>query len=152
MTQTYSNETINIELKMPDKWKHSYSEQFPVILIAPKELGYQANITFSVRDLKPPTQKHFEALIQSTREERMRDYTGFELVEELRWWHEGFPAYREIFHWNTEERNIAITQMFVLIMTGPDALFSIHCTALRELESSYLPMFQAIIESLEFYE
>ena len=152
MTQSYFNDDINIQLNMPDDWTTAKNEQFPLILFAPQENDYRANMTVSVRELKPPTQEHFEELIKKTRIEHEQDYKGFDLIEEDKWMQDEFPAYQEVYHWNSDEEDIPLTQIFALIMTGTDALYSIHCTTLQSLEATHLPQFKAIIKSLEFYE
>ncbi len=152
MTQSYFNDDLNIQLELPEGWTTSKNEQFPLILFAPAENDFRANMTVSMRELKPPTQAHFEDLIHKTRVDHEKDYAGFSLIEEEKWMQDEFPAYQEVYHWNSDDNNIPLTQIFALMMTGPDALYSIHCTTLRSLEATYLPQFKAIIKSFEFYE
>jgi hypothetical protein len=152
MTKSYFNEDVNIQMELPEGWTTSKNEQFPLILFAPQENNFRANMTFSIRELKPPTQEHFEDLIGKTRVEHEQDYKDFALIEEEKWMQDEFPAYQEVYHWTSDEGDIALTQIFALMMTGPDALYSIHCTTLRSVESTYLSQFKSIIKSFEFYE
>jgi hypothetical protein len=152
MTQSYFSDDVNIQLEMPKSWTTAKNEQIPLIIFAPQENDFRANMTVTMRELKPSTQEHFEDLIRKTRVDHEADYKGFTLIEEAKWMQDDFPAYQEVYHWNSDEDNIPLTQIFALIMTGPDALYSIHCTTLRSLEATYLPPFKAIIKSFEFYE
>ncbi len=152
MTKYYISEEANIGLQLPDGWTVSHNENFPLIVLAPKEDSFRANMTFSIRELKPPTQENFEQKIATARADREQDYKGFDLLSEEKWMQEDFPAYSEVYHWNADQDNTPLTQIFALIMTGPDALYSVHGTTLRSLEASYIPHFKAILKSLTFYE
>lgn len=152
MTKEYYDDDLLIGMQFPDDWDTAENEQFKLILLAPAVSEFRANMTFLVRDLQPPTPENLKQLIAQARSQREADYDGFELVEELEFRVDEFPAHQEVYHWNADEVGTGLTQLFALIMTGPTALYSIHATCLRETESTYIPQFKAIIQSFEFYE
>jgi hypothetical protein len=148
--KSYYDPDIAISLEMPLDWDAAASDQFPLLLLAPPQDNFRANMSFSVQELDQPTPEHFKAVIRQTHADRRRTFTDFQLVSEKRILQDNFPGHIEHYHWTMDDTHIPMTQLFALILIGPDALYGIHATCLRDTEQTYLPIFNAIIHSLRF--
>lgn len=151
-TKSYYDPDLSVSLEMPMDWEAAANDPFPLILMAPPEGDFRANLSFSVQVLEPPTPEHLQQLIDQTRAERRQSFAGFEPVSEERLMQDNFPAHLEVYHWTMDGSGVPMTQVFALILTAPEALYSLHATCLRGLESHYLPVFRGIIQSLRFIQ
>lgn len=148
--KSYYDDDIGVSLQMPTNWEAGATDQFPLILMAPPENGFRANLSFSIKDLNPPTPEHLQQTIDAARASRQDSYDGFELVSEQRVMIDNFPGHIERYHWTMDHTGQAMTQLFALILTGPDALYGMHGTCLRDAEDTYVPAFESIIQSMRF--
>lgn len=150
MKKSYYDKDVGVSLEMPAEWDAAASEHFALILLAPSKQRFRPNLSFVVKSLKPPTPEHLQQMIDKARKDREASYQGFALVSEERLMQDNYPGHLEVYHWEMDETGTPLTQIFVLILTGPDALYSLHATCLREQETTYLPIFREIIASLRF--
>jgi len=148
--KSYFDPDIAVSLEMPADWEAAATEHFPLLLMAPSEQAFRANLSFSVETLDPPTPANLQLMIDQTRADRRQTFEGFQLVSEQRMMQDNFPAHIEYYHWNMDGSHIPMTQLFALILTAPDALYGLHGTCLQSTEDTYLPIFTAIIRSLRF--
>ena len=150
--KSYYDADVGLSLEMPTDWDAAASDQFPLLLIAPPEQDFRANLSFSIQELIPPTPEHFRLIIKETRADRRRDFVDFELFSDQHILQDNFPGHIEQYHWKMDETHVHMTQLFSLILTGPDALYGLHGTCLQSTEDHYLPIFIAIIRSIRFIE
>lgn len=148
--KSYYDEDLGVSLEMPVKWAIIEHDVIPLVIMAPVEKKFQANMTFVVKELEIATPEAMQIVIESARNDRMESYDNFELVHEERLIIDNSPAHMEYYHWTMDNTGTPLTQLFALIFIGNDMLFSIHATFLRKLEDTYLPPFEHIVKSLRF--
>lgn len=148
--KSYYDEDLGLSLEMPKKWMIVENEHIPLVIAAPPEKKFQANMTFVMRDIEIATPEAMQVVVDSARSDRMESYDNFELVQEERLIIDNSPAHLEHYHWTMDNTGLPLTQLFALIFIGNDMLFSIHATCLRKLEEKYLPRFEHVVKSLRF--
>jgi len=141
---------LMVSIELPDDWDIGSTDEFPLLLLAPIDQGFRANVGFSQRALDPPTEEGFLAAIDQLKTEQARDFDGYELVGERRHVQDGWPAYLVRCRWDLEEGPTRVAQVAALYAVGPTRIVEVHSTALVALETSYLPVFQQILDSMRF--
>lgn len=148
--KAYFDQEMGLSLQMPSDWDAAETNQFPLVLLAPPEDGFRANMGFGVSPMNPPTPEHLQHIITRTRHDRQQDYDHFEFINEARFMHRGFPGHIERYRWTLDNTGAALQQVFALILTGPDALYNIHGTTLEQHADKYVPLFEQIVYSIRF--
>lgn len=148
--KSYYDEDLGISLEMPVKWGIIEHDVIPLVVMAPMEKKFQANMTFIIKELELATPEAMQIVVESARNDRIESYDNFELVHEERLIIDNSPAHIETYHWTMDNTGIPLTQLFALIFIGNDVLYSIHATCLRKLEETYLPRFEHVVKSLRF--
>ncbi len=148
--KSYYDPDIALSLEMPTDWDAAATDQFPLLLIAPPEQDFRANLSFSVQEFDPSTPEHLQWVIDQTRADRSRTFVDFQLISEQRIMQDNFPGHLEHYHWTMDDSGLPMTQLFALILTAPNALYGLHATCLQATENRYVPIFMNIIHSLRF--
>jgi hypothetical protein len=148
--RSYYDANVGVAMEIPAEWDAGSTPDFALILVAPEEQGFNANLSFTISPFDPPTQDRLRDLIQDTRQDREENYPKFSVVREERMIQDKCPGYIETYHWELEETNTPLFQLYALILAGQDALYTLHGTSLRSLEDSYEPLFRQIIASIRF--
>ncbi len=148
--RSYFDPDLMVSLELPDDWETGATDDFPLVLLAPADHGFRANVGFSQRALDPPTKDGFVAAIEQLKSEQERDFAGYELVGERRHVQDNCPAYLVRCRWDLDEGSTRVAQIAALYAAGPERIVEVHATALAELESEYLPVFQQVLDSLRF--
>lgn len=148
--KAYFDQELRLSLQMPATWDAAETIEFPLVLLAPPEKGFRANVGFGISALHPTTPDHLQQVIARTRHDRARDYEQFEFIREMRFMLAGFPGHLEHYRWTLETNGVGLEQIFALILTGPEGLYNIHGTTLQEHAAQYLPIFEHIIFSIRF--
>ena len=148
--RSYYDSNIGVAMEIPAEWDAGSTPDFALVLMAPEEQGFKANLNFTISLFNPPTQERLLGFIEDTRQDREDSYPGFSVLREERMIQDQCPGYIETYHWELEDTNLPIFQLFALIMAGTDALYTLHGTALRSLEQMYEPLFRQMIASIRF--
>lgn len=148
--RSYYDASVGVAMEIPAEWNAGSTPDFALILVAPEEQGFHANLSFTVSPFNPPTQERLRDLIEDTRQDREANYPGFTVLREERVIQDKCPGYIETYHWEMEETGVPLFQLYAVIMAGEDALYTLHGTALRSLERAYEPLFRQIIGSIRF--
>ncbi len=150
LMKAYFDQELGLSLQMPVDWEAAETNEFPLVLLAPPEDGFRANVGFGISALHPTTPEHLQQVITRTRQDRQRDYENFEFINEARFMQTGYPGHIERYSWTLETNGAALEQVFALILTTPDTMYNIHGTTLRQYTAQYLPIFEHIIFSIRF--
>jgi hypothetical protein len=148
--RSYFDPELRLSIELPADWDIGSTDEFPLVVLAPLERGFRANAGFSDRALDPPTKEGFIAAIEQLKSEQADDFERYEVVGERRSVQDGCPAYMVRCRWDLEQGPTRVVQIAALYAVGSVRLVEVHCTALAELESVYLPMFQRLLDSLRF--
>jgi hypothetical protein len=148
--KAYFDQALRLSLQMPIAWDAAETSEFPLVLLAPPEDGFRANVGFGVSSLHPTTPEHLQQVINRTRHDRAQDYEQFKFINEARFTQTGYPGHIERYRWTLETNGAVLEQVFALILTSPDGLYNIHGTTLHIHAAQYLPIFEHIIFSIRF--
>jgi hypothetical protein len=148
--QSYFDHELRISLEMPESWTTTSTEVFALVLLAPEQDGYRANLGFSRNELAVPDPERLEEIIAETKEDQKVEYTAFQQTEEKRFWQDGLPAYWQCYEWQPEENDLHFSQIFSLIVAGPDLVYDIHGATLKHLEDRHIPIFRHILHSIRY--
>lgn len=146
----YHDTEVGVALEIPAEWNAGSTPDFALVLFAPEEQGFQANLTFTLSPFHPPTHERLWGLIQDTRQDRMDAYQGFTLIQEERMIQDQCPGYIETYYCEMDDTHLPLFQLFAIILAGEDALYTLHGTALRSTQAVYEPLFRQMIQSIRF--
>ena len=138
---SYFHKEFSISLLKPEDWKIESKDIFPLILFAPKESGFSANIGFIKSQLHPPSSEHLRKKIAEIKQNQKLQYANFAQIYEKEIWLDSYPAYFQQFEWTSKKYNKNLSHIFGLIMTGEDALFEVNASSLKELSKNYNTIF-----------
>lgn len=148
--RSYFDPDLRLSIELPATWDIGSTDEFPLVLLAPDEGGFRANVGFSDRAIDPPGKHGFTAAIEQLKTEQADDFDSYELAGERRLVHDGRPGFMLRCRWDLEHGPTRVAQIAALYAVSDERLVEVHCTALAELESSYLPAFHALLDSLRF--
>jgi hypothetical protein len=143
-------EEIGLELDVPDGWDIERSDELPILLMAPTESGFRANIGVSTGPLVPPSAERLAEVVAQAKQLRAETAEGYEIEDEWRLLHEGAAGWIVRARWKLDEPAITVVQVSALFLTRSGTLYQVNCTALADLASDYLPAFAEVLESLHF--
>lgn len=147
---SYFDKNYSISLEIPENWTASSTEDFPLVFFALRENGYRSNLGFSKEILQPPNLEALEALINQTKKSQQQEYDDYRMIDEANFLQDGYAAYLQHYQWQPSDNNSHFSQVFGLILTGPESLFEIDGATLVEMEEKYFPIFDHIIKSIRF--
>jgi hypothetical protein len=148
--RSYYDASVGVAMEIPAEWDAGSTPDFALILVAPEEQGFHANLSFTVSPFNPPTQERLRDLIEDTRQDREENYPKFSVLREERMILDQCPGYIETYHWEMEDTKVPFFQLYALVLAGQDALYTLHGTSLRALEQVYEPLFRQMIASIRF--
>ena len=141
----FADHDVGLEMSVPHGWTAAATDEFPLVLLAPEEDGFRANVGVLVGELVPPSPEGLQARIEATKATRLAELPRFQVVAERAGPQAGQPGWQLRATWEHGERELTqITQLFV---AEPERLYEVTATCLRPLESVYLPVFREILDS-----
>lgn len=150
--RSYFDPELRVSIELPAGWDVASSDDFPLLLLAPLDHGFRANVGFYERSLEPATVAGFVATIEQMKAEHERDFDAYEMVGERRAVQDGRPAHLVRCRWDHDDPAVRLSQVSALYAEREDRLVVVYCTALAEREGEYLPQFQRILDSLRFID
>ena len=144
------NRELSISLEIPDSWRAVVSEHFKLLLVALPRQEYGANLGFNLGVVNPPTTEGLYRLIEEGRESQSRDFKNYSVKREDKITVFEKPGWLRIYDWDEAETGRRFTQLQVSILAGPQALYVITGTSLREFEAEYNAEMEKIIKSIRF--
>lgn len=141
----FADYDVGLEMSVPIGWTAAAAADFPLVLLAPDDHGFRANIGIRTGALDPPTPEAFQDLTRRTKAARQAELTGFTVVAERVGPQAGYPGWQLRATWDDGGQKVTqITQLFVV---EPARLVEVTATCLEESERSYLPLFRQVLES-----
>lgn len=151
MTRFISTE-LELSLDIPQDWKPGQTQTFQLVLLAPEEGNYQANIGFNYKTLEPPTLPALYNLYQETSRQQAQKYQKYRQtrLEEISI--EGNKGYLRTFEWETTDgaHYFSQIQAGILIAADQPTILSISASSLKQFEAKYIPLLENAIRSLKF--
>jgi hypothetical protein len=148
--QTHHDEDLGVAIAVPDGWEVTSSDEFHLLLLAPVDHDFRANIGVSRSELDPPTPEHLAEVVDRVREERAREQRTVHLEGERPVVQDGASGWMLRSRWEVEDAPVEVIQISGMFLTPAGALFQLHCTTLSEAADTYLPVFRDVLDSLRF--
>jgi hypothetical protein len=148
--QTHHDQGLGVAIGVPDDWEVDSSEEFPLLLLAPVDHDFRANVGVSRTELDPPTPEHLAEVVERVREERAREKRVVHLEGERPIVQDGASGWMLRSRWELEDAPVEVIQISGLFLTPAGLLFQLHCTTLSEAAETYLPVFRDVLDSLRF--
>jgi len=141
---------LGLSVEAPDGWAQHSTEDFPFLLLAPREADYSSNLGFSRSGDPSPSPEGMQRAIAAARAEQEAEYPGFIHLAERHGEVDGFPAYIQIYSWQPESAPQPFVQIYGLVLTERNGLIEINGATLATLSATVLGQFDAIIASIRF--
>lgn len=143
---SFYHKELNVSIKVPTSWEIGNNEDFQLILIAPVDDGYRANIGLNIYEFTGGDRAQFEKAILTSKENLETEYRNYKMLQEDQIWIDGLPAYHQRYEWTTEQ-DAHFVQTLTLIFV-PDRLYEMNGTSKAGLGEKYLDLLEEIITSL----
>jgi hypothetical protein len=144
-TDRFADHDVGLEMSIPHGWTAAATEDFPLVLLAPEDHGFRANVGVRPGVLDPPTPETFEELVQRTKAVRQDQLPEFVVVAERVGPQAGCPGWQLRATW--EDGGLQLTQITQIFVAEPARLFEVTATCLKTVEQEYLPFFRQILDS-----
>lgn len=139
---------MGISFEIPEDWKIKENPDFPLILFAPEEKDYQANINFRLHRQAVPNPEVLEALARQAHHQ-LSQLAHFEEKQKQKFFLSNLPAYLLSFSWKMDETSFAqFSQLYILTATGPHAVLEINAVTLYDLAPKHFPVFKSFLQSM----
>lgn len=141
----FADHDVGLEMSLPLGWAAAATDEFPLVLLAPEEQGFRANVGVQVGVVDPPTAEAFQARTEATKAARRAELPGFEVVAERVGPQVGHPGWQLRATWDAD--GLELTQITQLFVVEPARLYEVTATCLQGTEKTYLPLFRQILDS-----
>jgi hypothetical protein len=145
---SYYDQTFSISLLAPADWTAARTDDFPFVLLSPPENGYRSNLGFSETHIEPLSAERLDQEIAKLKAQQASDYENFRSLEERKFWLDGHPAWQQRYEWQPRDKPYHFSQVLALLVVNENTLYEINGATLKELETTYMPIFERIIESI----
>ncbi len=141
----FADPDVGLEVPVPRGWVAAATDDFPLLILAPEDDGFRANVGVLVGVLVPSTPEAFESRVAATKAERAARLPGFHVVAERTGPQAGNPGWQLRATWDMDGRTLTqVTQVFV---APPARLYEVTATCLQQAEQAYLPVFRSMLDS-----
>ncbi|NJL12921.1 MAG: DUF1795 domain-containing protein [Microscillaceae bacterium] len=141
--QKYTLSSMGISFEIPEDWKIRENPDFPLILFAPEEKDYQANINFRWHRQSVLNPDEFEALATQAHHQ-LSQLAHYEEKQKQKIFLSNLPAYLLSFSWKMDESPfVRFSQLHILTATGPQNVLEINAATLYDLAPKHFPVFKS---------
>lgn len=141
----HADRDVGLEVSVPRGWVVGASAAFPLVLLAPEEEGFRANVGVCVGELVPATARGFAAHCAALKQARARELPGFCVVAERVGTQVGWPGWQLRARFEHEGR--VLTQVSQLFVVAPTRCYEITATCLAGRDTLDLPVLRQILSS-----
>ena len=146
----HHDEGLEVALEVPEGWEVTSSEEFPLLLLAPVEQEFRANVGVNRSPLDPPTVEHLADVVEEVRAKRAAEGRTVVLEGERPLVQDGAAGWLLRSRWLPDEPPVEVVQIAGMFLTDAGQLYQVHCTTLAATAEVHLPAFKAVLDSLRF--
>jgi hypothetical protein len=141
---------LGISLSAPEGWEAGGTNDFKLLIAAPPDHDFRANIGFNVVQSTNATPAMLDTEIGNLDRQQTQQYKKYRQTAVLSENIDGKPARLQFYEWLHEQSNNQLCQIRGLILRDPSTLYIISASSLKQLESKYIPLMQKVINSIKF--
>lgn len=141
--------SLGLALQAPATWSRGEHPAFSLLLLAPPERGYRANVGFSAKAIDPPTEDRFRSVVDATLEVHARTYEGHEELGRGFVEVGGRAGVAVHYRWRPAGLGRLLDSLLVAVPTGPDRFVEIDASAEAVGEDPLAPA-RAIVATVRF--
>lgn len=152
---SYYNAELRVSVLVPDDWTGSQVSPTMFRLFGVPESGleayfeeYRVSMSFELKELTQTQENWFEALVQQNNTEMGKTYNAYQLLDESFFELGPNRVYQKHYSWVEENTGLTLFQLQALIHAGLNDLYIVNAAVVKGLESKYMPVFDAVLESV----
>lgn len=146
------SDELKITVEVPDGWQTTSNEDFQLLVLAPSEADYRANIGFDLTKLESNKLAEITQMLEQSRQEQEANYAEFEQtgLKEINL--NGHRGYLRYYNWFYEESNLHFSQIQAFVFVAPNVpiVLGASGSCLQQYAQKYLPILEDIIVSVKF--
>lgn len=144
---SFFSKPLSLSVQVPVTWEVASNDDFTLLLIAPEENGFKANIGINGYSFTGE-KKDFEKTIEQFKVDLQSDYPEYKLLSEEECWIDGYPAYHQLYSWYSNEQDCIVFQTLSLICDTQTRLYQVNGTCLEGQNSKILNLIEKIAGSV----
>jgi hypothetical protein len=147
---SYFNQELQLSLEAPSNWVAGSTGEFQLMLMAPPEKEYRANLGFNVRALDPASQAELDKIIRESQKKQADTLADYRLNRDATFMLDNRPTYMRFYEWKDPGLGLHFSQLQALVLVSEDTVYTIDGSSLKELEDKYLPILEHMVSSIRF--
>jgi hypothetical protein len=152
---SYYNAELRVSVLVPEEWTGSQISPNMFRLFGVPESGleeyfeeYRVSMSFELKELPQSQENWFESLVQQNKNEMVKTYNAYRLLDESSFELGPNQVYQKHYSWVEENTGLTLFQLQALIHAGLNDLYIVNAAVVKGLESKYMPVFDAVLESV----
>lgn len=154
-TMSYFNPLLKVSILIPDGWEVQQLSGDRFQIIGPTEAkfdGYRSRISYTRTIPEDDSEQWFEDTIRKSEAKQRQVYQDYQIIKEERLWLGQHRAYLRQAQWCYEGTDIYLVNLQGLIWAEATAAYIIKAETLKEFETTYITIFEAIARSTRIVE
>lgn len=141
---------IGLSIEAPEGWQAGGTADFQVLLAAPAEQDYNANLGINQIQSRNATVEMLENELNNIDQQQAQQYQSYKQTALKKETVDGAPARLQFYEWLHPESGLFFSQLRALILRDPDTLYVVSGSSLKQLEKQYIPLMEHLISSIKF--
>jgi len=149
----YFDKDLQLTIKIPQGWHPAVNEAFKLIIFAPLQDNYQANLGLNLNQLEPATLPSLKELFEQAQQQQKRhkyyQLTRFEPLQI-----DGCDGFLQGYDWLDESSQLHFSQLQVAVLLNPPdpSILSISGSSLMLYKTEYLDVLEKMINSIQLIQ
>lgn len=144
---SFTDTVLGLHMDVPVGWEAQRTEQFTLILFAPAQDGYRANLGVNEGRLDPPTPDNLKKLIVDSEAEQQSTYNQYRTLSRRDVTIDGHTAHIRHYEWSDTGTGLTFSQLQAFILVEPH-LYVIDGSSLKQHADSFIPQLEQIVTSI----
>lgn len=148
---SFAHDTLLVSLIVPDDWDVEQVAPQQIRFFGPEhqELdGYRPTFSITMGEPEGFGDEWFDAFCEASLQQLRDNYEGFELLRTERTTLSSLAPMNEVWYAWQPEDELRFAQVQALVPVDAFRMYLINAATMRELEDTYLPVFEQVLHSL----